>query len=218
MNVETKWIESMAILALFAAIAGGPAYGAPAGKSSVKVFIKQPYGASYRDLLAEVKATCDNVGTLFPALQGRPVELAGFVWFQGWNDQYGAENEYASNMQHFIKDIRKDLHASNLPFVIAAMGQNGSKPAAGAMLTIREAQMAMNDVPEFKGNVKAFRTDVLVDQAAEALYPTWSKDVERWNKTGGDRAYHYLGSAIWFTRIGHAMGAAMLELLPKKDQ
>ena len=81
------------------------------------------------------------------------------------------------------------------------------------MLTVREAQMAMNDVPEFKGNVKAFRTDLLVDKAAEDLYPTWSKDVAKWNKTGGDRAYHYLGSAIWFTRIGHAAGDAMLELM-----
>ena len=30
--------------------------------------------------------------------------------------------------------------------------------------------------------------------------------------TGGDRGYHYLGSAIWFTRIGHAMGEAMTGL------
>jgi alpha-galactosidase len=178
--------------------------------------MKKPYGSSYRNMLAEVKETFDSYETMFPALKGHKVELAGFVWFQGWNDQYGAENEYESNMRHFIKDIRKDLNAPNLPFVIAAMGQNGSKPATGAMLTIREAQMSMNDVPEFKGNVKAFRTDLLVDKAAEELYPTWSKDVEKWNKTGGDRAYHYLGSAIWFTRIGHAMGESMIGLVPKK--
>ncbi|MBE3133519.1 MAG: sialate O-acetylesterase, partial [Acidobacteria bacterium] len=179
--------------------------------------IKKPYGSSYRNMLAEVKETFDNYETMFPDLKGRKLEPAGFVWFQGWNDMYGgAENEYASNLKHFIKDVRKDLGAPNLPFVIAAMGQNGSKPAAGAMLAVREAQMSMNDVPEFKGNVKAFRTDVLVDKAAEDLYPTWSKDVELWKKTGGDRGYHYLGSAIWFTRIGRAMGESMIELMPKK--
>jgi alpha-galactosidase len=176
--------------------------------------VKQAYGSSYRNMLAEVKDTLDNYEAMFPALKGKKLELAGFVWFQGWNDQYGgAEHEYASNMEHFIKDVRKDLAAPNLPFVIAAMGQNGSKPAAGAMLTVREAQMSMNDVPEFKGDVKAFRTDVLVDKAAEELYPAWSKNVEQWNKTGGDHGYHYLGSAIWFHRIGHAMGEAMLELM-----
>ena len=178
--------------------------------------IRKDYGSSYRNMMAEVKDVMENHATMFPELKGTKPQLAGFVWFQGWNDQYGAENEYASNMQHFIKDVRKDLNAPNLPFVIAAMGQNGSKPAAGAMLTIREAQLAMNDVPEFKGNVKAFRTDVLVDKAAEELYPTWQKNFEQWKVTGGDRAYHYLGSAIWFTRIGHAMGEAMNELLPKK--
>jgi len=175
--------------------------------------IKKPYGSSYRNMLAEVKDTFDKYETMFPELKGKQLQMAGFVWFQGWNDQYGGQDEYASNMKHFIKDVRKDLNAPNLPFVIAAMGQNGSKPAAGAMLTIREAQLAMNDVPEFKGNVRAFRTDVLVDKAAEELYPTWQKNLEQWKLTGGDHGYHYLGSAIWFTRIGHAMGEAMLELL-----
>ena len=69
-------------------------------------------------------------------------------------------------------------------------------------------------MPEFKGNVKAIRTDVLVDKAAEELYPTWEKNREQW-KQGGDHGYHYLGSAILFNRIGKAMGEAMLELLPE---
>jgi len=71
----------------------------------------------------------------------------------------------------------------------------------------------MNDVPEFKGNVKAFRTDVLVDKAAEEMSASSNKSEELWKKTGGDGGYHYYGSAIWFTRIGHAMGEAMLELM-----
>ncbi len=177
--------------------------------------IKQEYGTSYRNMLQEVKQVLDLPAEVFPELKDAKPELAGFVWFQGWNDQYnGAELEYAANMQHFIKDVRKDLAAPKLPFVIAAMGQNGSQPAKGAMLVIRDAQLAMNDVPEFQGNVKAFRTDLLVDKAAEELYPRWKENKEQWDKTGGDHAYHYLGSAIWFTRIGHAMGESMLELLP----
>ena len=114
--------------------------------------IRKSYGSSYRNMLAEVNETFENRAALFPALNDRPMELTGFVWFQGWNDMYGgAENEYASNLEHFIKDVRRDLHAPHLPFVIAAMGQNGSKPATGAMLKVRDAQLAMNDVPEFKG-------------------------------------------------------------------
>ena len=175
--------------------------------------LKKAYGTSYRNLLAEVKDVRENLATLFPALKGRPLEIAGFVWFQGWNDQYGGQDEYASNLAHFIRDVRKDLHAPNMPFVIGLMGQNGSKPATGAMLTVQQAQLAMNDVPDFKGNVKAFRTDVLVDKAAEEIYPKWRENLEAWKKVGGDFGYHYLGSAIWFNRIGKAMGEAMVELL-----
>jgi carbohydrate esterase-like sialic acid-specific acetylesterase len=175
--------------------------------------LKSQYGASYRNMLAEVRNTLENCGTLFPPLKGKTPQITGFVWFQGWNDQYGGQDEYASNMQHFIRDVRKDLATPNLPFVIVAMGQNASKPAKGAMLTVREAQLSMNDVPDFKGNVKAFRSDVLVDKAAEELYSTWRQNQDQWKHVGGDFEYHYLGSAIWFTRIGHAAGEAMLELL-----
>lgn len=175
--------------------------------------IKKEYGASYRNMLAEVRDVMDNAGTLFPTLQGKRLEVAGFVWFQGWNDQYGAENEYESNLKHFIHDVRRDLDSPQLPFVIAAMGQNGSKPATGAMLKIQQAQLAMNEVPEFQGNVKTIRTDVLVDQAAEELFPRWRENKAEWDKVGGDFPYHYLGSAIWFNRIGKEMGEAMLELL-----
>ena len=177
--------------------------------------IKKDYGSSYRNMMTEVKTVTENAGTLFPALKGKKLELTGFVWFQGWNDQYGAENEYESNMKHFIRDVRKDLNAPKLPFVIAVMGQNGSKPATGAMLTIQKAQLAMNDVPEFQGNVKAIRTDVLVDKAAEELFPKWRENKAEWDKVGGDFPYHYFGSAIWFNRIGKAMSDAMHELFKK---
>jgi Carbohydrate esterase, sialic acid-specific acetylesterase len=181
--------------------------------------VKNQYGTSYRKMMTETKDLMDNYAKLFPALkQHKKVEVAGVVWFQGWNDQYGAQDEYASNMKHFINDVRKDLGAPKLPFVIGVMGQNGSKPASGAMLTIQKAQLSMNDVPEFKGNVKAIRTDVLVDKAAEDLYPTWEKNVEQWKLVGGDRPYHYLGSAIWFNRIGKAMGESMVELLKNQKE
>lgn len=51
--------------------------------------VKKQYGLSYRNMLGEVKDVMDNYETMFPALKGQKLELAGFVWFQGWNDQYG---------------------------------------------------------------------------------------------------------------------------------
>ena len=182
--------------------------------------IKEPYGMSYRNMMKELEETKGSYETMFPALKGKKLELAGFVWFQGFNDQFGdhAPGEYASNMEHFIKDVREDLKVSNLPFVIACLGTNGLKevkPGSGTDL-VQKAQMAMNAVPAFKGNVKAFPTDVLVDKAAAELFPTWKDNFEAWKLVGSDRPYHYFGSAIWYTRIGHGMGEAMIELMAQQ--
>lgn len=175
--------------------------------------IESRYGSDYRRMIARVRGVLANLGDSFPALAGHTPQLRGFVWFQGWNDQYGGkEKEYASNLRHFIRDVRKDLDTPKLPFVIAAMGQNGSKSPKGAMKVIQDAQLGVADLAEFKGTVDAFRTDVLVDKAAEALYPRWKKEFELWEKTGSDHPYHYLGSAIWFTRIGRKMAESVIGL------
>jgi hypothetical protein len=179
--------------------------------------IKSAYGLSYRNMLGEVKDTFENYEKLFPSLKGKTLEIAGFVWFQGWNDQYnGAEKAYGANMEQFIENVRTDLKSPGLPFVIGVMGQNGSKPAKGAMLTIQEAQLAMETMPKFSSNVKAVRTDVLIDKVAEKLYPTWKQNIAEWEKTGSDHGYHYLGSAIWHLRMGDAFAKAMIDLLPSK--
>ena len=177
--------------------------------------IKSAYGLSYRNMMEELNATLSELGERFPDYKGQGYEIAGFVWFQGFNDQFGddAPGQYESNMAHFIRDVRKDLKKPNLPFVIGVLGTNGSKPAKGGGLAVQTAQLAMNDIPEFKGNVKAVKTDVLADKNAERLIDGWQNHVEEWKKVGSDRPYHYLGSAIWMSRIGNAFGEAMLELM-----
>ncbi|MGC6486247.1 MAG: sialate O-acetylesterase [Planctomycetota bacterium] len=171
--------------------------------------IEAGYGRDYRLMIEEVRATMQQAGELFGELKGRDVELAGFVWFQGWNDQYGgAELEYEQNLRNLIGDVRKDLDAPELPFVIGVMGQNGAGEAKGAMLAIQSAQVAVTDIP----GVVAVQTDALEDEAAAKLYPEWKQRFEEWERTGSDHRYHYLGSAIWFSRIGFALADAAIQL------
>ena len=92
------------------------------------------------------------------------------------------------------------------------MGQNGFKEAQGNMALVKAAQLSMNDIAAFKGNVKAIPTDVYWDKKADAAYPTWRDNFEAWEKIGSDRPYHYLGSTITFSKIGRAFGETMLEL------
>lgn len=172
--------------------------------------ITDAYGKCYRDMIAEVRDVQANYRKQFPELERSRFELAGFVWFQGWNDQYDEfERDYEANLRHLIADVRRDLEAPDLPVVVGVMGQNGSQPAKGAMLAIQNAQLAVADMD----GVHAVRTDELVDVAAEALYPTWKENKEAWEQTGSDHPYHYLGSGIWHLRMGRAFADSMLELI-----
>ena len=173
----------------------------------------ESYGHYYRLMMSEIKTTLAELKTRFPDYDGRGYEIAGFVWFQGWNDMYnGFQDEYAVNMKNFIRDVRNDLAKPDLPFVIGIMGQNGFAPAKGNMAIVKAAQASMNEVPEFAGNVRAIPTDVHWDKRADAAFPTWRDNVAEWEKLGSDFPYHYLGSTITFTRIGRALGQALLEL------
>ena len=181
--------------------------------------IKAPFGASYRAMLEEVNATLANLKTLFPQYHGQGYELAGFVWFQGWNDMIdnAATAEYAANMAHFIRDVRKDLKSPNLPFVIGQMGVGGANPDANVR-KFKDAQAAVMDVEEFKGNVALVKTDVFWDTEADAVFKKgWRQNLDEWNKVGSDYPYHYLGSVKTYSAIGKALGQAMLKLRFKSD-
>jgi len=182
--------------------------------------LKAGYGDSYRKMLAEVKRVLDEKDALFPSLTGLKPEITGFFWFQGFNDQFGdaAPAEYATNLKHFITDVREDLGAPQLPFVIAGIGTFGwdgtQRPKEGSPTEqVLRGHLAMNDVAEFKGTVKAFETAPLYDKEAAAIYPQWKERLEEWKKVGSDRPYHYLGSGIWYSRIGQKAGESMVELL-----
>ncbi len=174
----------------------------------------ESHGHYYRLMMKEVEDCLSNLKIRFPTYEGQGYEISGFVWFQGWNDMYnGFEDEYAQNMKNFIRDIRKDLGLPRLPFVIGIMGQNGFKEATGNMAIVKAAQASMNEVEEFRGNVRAIPTDVYWDKKADEAYPTWRDNFEEWKKIGSDRPYHYLGSTIFFSRVGRAFGGDMLKLL-----
>ena len=170
-------------------------------------------GHFYRLMMQEIEVNLKELKQRFPDYDGRGYELAGFVWFQGWNDMYGPfPAQYAKNMENLIRDVRKDLKAPKLPVVIGLMGQNGFKEAQGNMAIVKAAQASMNDIADFKGNVKAIPTDIYWDKKVNEAYPTWRKNLEAWKLIGSDFPYHYLGSTITFTRIGRAFGQTMIEL------
>jgi alpha-galactosidase len=174
--------------------------------------VKDSYGRYYREMMSEIHETLAELKTRFPEYEGQGYEIAGFVWFQGWNDMFDPDfqSNYARHMANFIRDVRRDLRRPNLPFVIGQMGQGGPDGASDRVKTIKDAQASIATIDEFKGNVKVVRTDVFWDEKAAALVDNWRDHLEEWKKVGSDRGYHYLGSAITFSKIGRAFGQAML--------
>ncbi len=176
--------------------------------------IKKPFGASYRAMLEEVHSTLANLKTLFPDYAGQSWELAGFIWFHGWNDMINRDYtaEYTTNLTHFIRDVRKDFKSPRLPFVIGQMGVDGTNANANIQ-RFKAAQAAVMNLAEFSGNVALVKTDVFWDQEADAVFRKgWREHREEWDKVGSDYPYHYLGSARTLCAIGKALGEAFLKL------
>lgn len=176
--------------------------------------IKAGFGASYRTMIKEVRDTLADLKAHFPDYAGQGYEIAGFVWFQGWNDMINADYtaEYTKNLIHFIDDVRSDFKAPKLPFVIGQMGVDGANPNANVK-KFKDAQAAVMNEARFEGNVALVKTDAFWDAEAEAVYKKdWRKHIDEWNKVGSDYPFHYLGSGKTMIAIGRAFGEAVLEL------
>ena len=137
-------------------------------------------GHYYRLMIKHVKHVLGDIKRVVPDHDPKAgYELAGFVWFQGWNDMcdgntYSDRNSpdgyalYSKLMAHFIRDVRKELSAPKMPFVIGVIGVGGDK-ATGGIANLRPAMAAPAAMPEFKGNVAAVETAPYWDYEMESL-------------------------------------------------
>ena len=128
-------------------------------------------GRFYRYMVEHVKRVLADPKRVCPAYDpAAGYEIAGFVWLQGFNDLVDGNTyptgtdgktkdytKYGVWLADFIRDVRKDLSAPKMPFVIGVLGVDGLK-AKGSTISFREAMAAPSLLPEFKGNVTAVPT------------------------------------------------------------
>ena len=146
-------------------------------------------GVFYRMMVDHVKKVLADPKRVCPEYaETAGYELSGFVWLQGFNDlvdgtTYPGPNKpgkydlYSDLLAKFIRDVRKDLSAPKMPFVIGVLGVGGESDNA----IFRKAMAAPADMPEFKGNVVAVETAPFWDHAIAAAEP---KQVEYNNIVG----------------------------------
>jgi hypothetical protein len=173
-------------------------HGIPKDFAQWKVDKAKATGHYYRLMMEQVRKVLADPKRVVPGYaptQG--YELAGFVWLQGWNDLvdghvYPAHGKpgqfyvYSELLAHFIRDVRKDVGAPKMPFVIGVMGVGGAAPGAETV-EFRKAMAAPAALPEFKGNVVAVETA-----------PFWSEELG-----DIDKKHEQVRQMRWFLDAKH---------------
>ncbi len=189
--------------------------------------VESQYGENYAKMIKVVRAALADIKSIIPSYAGEGYEIAGFVWFQGWNDQYAdAQKEYATHLESLIRDVRKEFGKPRLPVVVGQMGHGGTnkdrakrglKPIGDITQAIKQAQADVCSIDEFRGTAAVVETDVFWDWKAQAVYDKgWREHLEEWRKIGAHFPFHYLGSPYFFTATGRAFGGAMVGLHTKR--
>ena len=182
--------------------AGKPPYSL--GEKNDAAIAQDPaiVGKYYRETLALTKAALANIKELVPGSDGKYV-LAGFGWHQGWNDRINDKftAEYETNMMHFINDMRRELGAPELPFVIAETGMTGPEEKHPRALALMKSQAAVAEHPEFKGNVAFVSTRAF-----------WRPQ----DQSPSKQDYHWNSNGETYYLIGESIGEAMKRLLGVK--
>ncbi len=129
---------------------------------------KDKAGQYYRHMMSHVNDVLADPKKVYPDYDPKEgYELAGFVWFQGFNDLVGPYpatdpakgkkgvkdySEYSRLLACLIRDVRKDLNAPNMPFVTGVLGVGGDSADENTD-AFRNAMAAPGEMNEFKGTV-----------------------------------------------------------------
>ncbi len=182
--------------------------------------IKDNAGLNYRMMNEAVRDVLRDLKKHHPeydAVAG--YEIAGFVWFQGFNDQFDPafHGNYKTNMIAFVQDVRNEYKVPNMPFVIGVLGTGATKEEVGKN-PVSLGQRAAAAAPDFKGTVASVESYPFYALDALAMWKdgTWSKKPVEFSQIGSDRPYHYMGSGKFFVRFGDALATEMVELRKKQ--
>lgn len=153
---------------------------------AIKAAKAKETGHYYRLMIEHVRHVLKDIQRVCPAYDEKQgFEISGFVWLQGWNDlvdsgvypnrtKPGGYDAYSDVMSHFIRDVRKDLSAPRMPFVIGVLGVGGAK-ANAQTIEFRKAMAAPADLPEFRGNVIAVQTAPFWPEELAAIADKYDK-------------------------------------------
>ena len=169
--------------------------------------------------VTNVATVLDNFATEYPQWAAQGFEIAGFVWFHGWNDGLSSARHYSTryeqNLANFIRRIRSYYEGRypgkiqpKAPFVVASAAFEGLDESYYNQYPSRrevlDAQLAVGNptrYPDFANNVKSF--DARPYWRDKAISPVPS----------GGQGYHYNRNSETFMLVGDALGLEMIDLI-----
>jgi len=183
--------------------------------------IKENAGLNYRMMNEAIRKVLDDLGSHHPAYESEAgYEIAGFVWFQGFNDQFSPEfrNNYRDNMIAFIKDVREEYDVPQMPFVIGVLG-TGVTAEKVAENQVSVAQREAAKLLGSKNGVAAVESYTVYSLYSKKVFQKgWPQHFHEWDTVGSDRPYHYLGSGAFFVRLGASFADSMVDLITNQKQ
>ncbi len=171
------------------------------GKSLIKDYRPPSAGGEtgpyYLKMLSQVREALRTMEEDFPALRGRTPRLSGLVWYQGWNDGIDPKKavpEYASNLAHLIRDVRRELGTPDLPVVVGEL-TGPWRDAPPEWERLRAAQREVTLAPEFAASTAFAPTRDFVRRAEDSPNP--------------GHGHHEFGNAETYLLIGESLGRQM---------
>ncbi|MEM9921960.1 MAG: sialate O-acetylesterase, partial [Bacteroidota bacterium] len=163
-------------------------------------------GAFYDAMIDRVKYVTQNLETEFPDIGLDSYEISGFAWFQGWNDGASQSflDEYESNLNHLVKDVRTDLGIPDLPFVVANSGHGGYAASSDAWV---------RDMQEI---VSVAQQNVACD---DETYGGWVGFVDTKpffisaDESPEEAIHHFNNNALTYLNIGKYLGREMVRAI-----
>lgn len=163
-------------------------------------------GHCYRLMLEDIRTALARVDEEFPSLRGKKPELAGFVWYQGWNDGCDPKHavpEYEQNLVNLIRDVRRELGVAALPVVIGEL-TGPWVDAPDEWKALRAAQRDAAARPEL----------VCADGASHVVFaPTAAFVRDPEDSPNPGHGHHEFGNAETCFLVGDALGKAMRSLV-----
>ncbi|MHC4248730.1 MAG: sialate O-acetylesterase [Planctomycetota bacterium] len=184
---------------------------------------KQPQtgtGKCWERAMAHIQKVLADPGKYHPDYDpNEGYELAGLVWFQGWNDM--GNKAYGEQLVTFIKDFRKELDAPSLPVVCGLVGHSAWKQTtfdgnvnSGMLHAARDADL--KGTVDIVNTVKYFPLELGLKGSVKAAYGAESDEYRKAeqiiNRSCSNSGLHYFGSAKFLCLTGNAMARSLANL------